>query len=1405
MQKLKNNLWVLGFGVCLILTLFFIPVVTYQDNSVSAETGTPDANGILYYTYNSSTLSYKVSDCALTATSVTIPETFDDGVHGVLNVTTMSSAFYECTSLTSVTIPDTITSIGNLGFYNCTSLTSITIPDAVTSIGDWAFCNCTSLATISISTSSLLTSFGDLCFTDTPCSTIYFPDNLSSIGDSCFSGCSNLNNIEVSENNNYFSILNGVLMNKDQTSLVLFPRNLTSFVLPDTVTSINFSAFYECTALQTLTISGNSALTTIGGSAFTDCTNLTSVYLPSGIISIGSRAFYNCSSITSITLPSSLTTLGEYAFYGCISFTDINIPAGITSMLGAFQNCSSLETITFEENSVLTNIGDNTFYKCTNLSSITVPDTVTNISKNAFQECSSLTTVTFSTNSSLSSIGVKAFYKCSNLTSILIPDSVLSIGDNAFDYTSNLTTVTISMNSNLTTIGSETFEYCHMTSINIPSTVTSIGNDAFYGCSQLTAFNVAEDNPNYSSLDGVLFNKDKTTLICFAQMSTQYYTVPDGVIHIDRAFARCENILEVTISDSVESIYFEAFDSCHSLRKLNFSENSSLTLWGGQSLWGCSQLTSITIPAGVTAINSTTFEFCSNVKTVNFVSNNTLTSIGEAAFMNCSNIASISIPDSVVSLGSSAFCNGFSLANVYISPASSLTTLQRNVFNNCPALKSLTLPAGVTSIGDNAFYRCTNFNTLVLMSTTPPTLSTTSAFLSSGITATTGYIYVPEDSVEAYKTATNWSTFADRIFGVYDLYIDVAFNSNGGTGTMAVQEFNYNVAQNLSANIFTRDGYNFVGWSTTTDGAVEYLDTSSFTCTSLEDLTLYAVWEEIPHYIINFYGNNETSGTMTQQIFYLGDTNLISPNAYTRTGYLFTGWSTTTDGAVLYTDSTSVTELVFEGESSSLNLYAIWTVNTETPYLVEYYQQNILDDGYTLFETSNLTGTAFETANAEIKNYIGFNHITNINSLESGEIAGDGTLILAVYYDRQTFTVIFINEGTTYNTQTVKYMGDADTPSAPTKTATAQFNYTFTGWDTTYTSVEENLTVTATYSTAINYYDVIFKDFDDTVLKTQSVAYGSNATPPSNPSRTGYNFDNWDSSYTNIVNNTSIKAVYSAITYTVVFDNNGATSGSMNNQTFTYDIPSKLTNNTFAKTGYTFGGWAWGDETYVDEVSIVNLTETDNDIIDFVAIWIVNTYTITFMANEGTGTMADQTFTYDLQQNLNSNTFILTGYTFTGWNTLENGEGTDYTDNQSIINLTSIDNENIVLYAQWSVNIYTVTFNANGGENINETLTIIYGSEISDLPTPEKTGYVFLGWYLDGVKIEEGTSFTLADDVQLVAEWRQEILYSPLLYIILGLLLVFISFVVIIIWRKNLIIKTQQKNERAIKKYKNSK
>ncbi len=291
-------------------------------------------------------------------------------------------AFRGCSGLTSITIPDSVTSIGS--FSGCSGLTSITIPDGVTSIGYRAFSGCSGLTSISI------------------------PASVTSIGGYAFYDCS----------------------------------NLTSITIPASVTSIGVYAFDGCSNLSSVTFGENSQLTSIENLAFSDCSSLTSITIPAGVTSIGVRAFYGCSNLSSVTFGenSQLTSIENLAFYRCSGLTSISIPASVTSIGdNAFDGCSNLSSVTFGENSQLTSIGEYTFDDCSSLTSITIPDDVTSIGNGAFSGCWRLTSITIPDD--VTSIGGYAFYDCSNLTSITIPASVTSIGVYAFHGCSSLKTV----------------------------------------------------------------------------------------------------------------------------------------------------------------------------------------------------------------------------------------------------------------------------------------------------------------------------------------------------------------------------------------------------------------------------------------------------------------------------------------------------------------------------------------------------------------------------------------------------------------------------------------------------------------------------------------------------------------------------------------------------------------------------------------------------------------------------------------------------------------------------------------------------------------------------------------------------------------------------------------------------
>lgn len=321
------------------------------DDSITGDVVLPDTLGGYPVTQISGLWPYESSGFA-GLTSIEIPD----------SVTSIGDyAFRYSDSLTSVKIPESVTSIGRDAFEGCTSLTSIEIPDSVTSIGDWAFDGCTSLTSIEI------------------------PDSVTSIGDGAFYQCNKLEKIFYKSD--IASWCN--IQFEDSSSNPLYNHG-TLYINDDAV----------CNLVIPNTVKN------IGNHAFVGFRGLTNVEILEGVTSIGDGAFEDCNSLTSIEIPDSVTKIGDYAFQGCTGLTNIEIPNGVT------------------------HIGNNVFWQCTGLSSMKIPDSVTSIGDSAFQDCSGLTKIEIP--DSVTSIGDYAFRNCTGLTSIKIPNSVTSIGNDAF-------------------------------------------------------------------------------------------------------------------------------------------------------------------------------------------------------------------------------------------------------------------------------------------------------------------------------------------------------------------------------------------------------------------------------------------------------------------------------------------------------------------------------------------------------------------------------------------------------------------------------------------------------------------------------------------------------------------------------------------------------------------------------------------------------------------------------------------------------------------------------------------------------------------------------------------------------------------------------------------------------------
>jgi PKD repeat protein len=721
------------------------------------------------------------------------------------NVTTIGpSAFAASYNLSGVTIPEGVTNIGATGFGYCFSLTNVTIPASVTSVGPDTFINCHNLPAIEVAAGSTsFSSMGGVLFDKTGTTLleyptgldgsyaipsgvttigtnafvlcdgvpdVTFPASVTSIDDGAFSDCSALTNltlgagvgyismsafagsdnllaINVNSSNPNLSSLNGVVFNKNQTTLLLFPTGFTgSYTTPSTVTSIAQNAFEDCKLTEVM-ITGN--VTSLGLDAFQGCGNLTNATMAEGVGIIGIFAFADCPKLATVTIPASVSNLpfGAFANDGLVSVyfegnepvTDSSFPGdtatvyyqagtsgwgptfdGLTTVLEGAPNPNGALQVTILPDGA---VAAGAQWQVDG--GLLQPSAATVVGLSVGQHTVSFTTVNGWTTPGNQMVSVNA-------------DATNSVSGTYVQQASSATNFTFLTNSGTITI---TGYIGAGGSVQIPSTitglpVTAIGQSAFAGVSTFTSVTIADSVTNIGQY-------------AFSSCSSMIdVTISAGVSNITvGTFEDCFSLIEVTFRGDVTNIDDYAFSSCDALRSLTIPDT---VMNIGQYAFFGNALTNVMIPASVTRIGVAAFMYCNQLPAIlvnaanpayksvggvlynknltevvdypdgnlaaSYAISNTVTSIGDSAFDYCV-LSKITIPNSVTAIGNNSFENCSALAGV-ILPAN-LTSIGDAAFAACDGLTGIALPASVTNLGQVPFANCVNMTAITVAAGNP--------------------------------------------------------------------------------------------------------------------------------------------------------------------------------------------------------------------------------------------------------------------------------------------------------------------------------------------------------------------------------------------------------------------------------------------------------------------------------------------------------------------------------------------------------------------------------------------------------------------------------------------------------------------------------------------------------------
>ena len=622
-------------------------------------------------------------------------------------LTTLGSSVFYYSNLTEISLPDSITTMGTGVFYYNQKLKSVVLPAALTVLPSSTFNNCKALESVVIQNNVERIEGSVFGGSLTKLKSIHIPASVTRIGHQVFYQCKGLEEVTFGE---------GSRLNFMDYQCFYGCEALKEIVFPEGVETIGRNQFSGCKNLEFVDLS-KTAITILQSNTYTTTVDGVSKVVYQGF-------FTGCTKLKTVLLPETLETIDPNTFSGnygkpnddCVSLESIYIPASVTKIGdSAFEDCSSLTSVTFAQDSVLTALGSDPlqesaiFRGTTSLKTIDLPESIETIGGNIFEN-SGLTEITLP--QSLSAISAGAFKGCEGLVDVVVPGSVADIYNEAFMNCVNIETLTLS--EGVEYLGANAFGGCSkLAEVVIPSTTMRMGGNPFANCLGITSFKLADGNEGFViDQTGVLYDANKRSVIFYPSYATsETYEMPSTVFELATSAFAGSKLKSIVISDNIKVIPDNCFKGSVDLESVKIP--LSVTTIGNEAFRDCVKLDNVAIPASCTSIGDYAFQNCASLKNFDFGTRNTSLDVGLALFQNCTSLEEIILPEGLTAIPEYMFANT-GIKDVVV-PETVTDLSGRGLFKGCAELVSIVLPTTyVGDLGAEAFRDCVKLKSIVI-------------------------------------------------------------------------------------------------------------------------------------------------------------------------------------------------------------------------------------------------------------------------------------------------------------------------------------------------------------------------------------------------------------------------------------------------------------------------------------------------------------------------------------------------------------------------------------------------------------------------------------------------------------------------------------------------------------------